>query len=698
VRATRGTSAHPSRSFGPPRRNLAAALVTVLVLTACGPSAPDPTPYPTPAPVPQLAEARDAANDFLTAWRRGRWEDLHARTAGLDRERYDAEQIAALLESFEDLAVVEDMSWAIGSAFPITLPPQPRPPDQPAPTPTPVPTADPSAENRPSPSPPPSSPSPTPVPPDTPLEGPVPALLVPVSLSFSSGVFGSVELRRELVLVAGTDRWQVRWSPELLFPELGAGGTLELERQAPVRGRILAANGTVFAQTRDDGVRVYPQEWLAGQTIGYATPASAEEVAELGQVVLREGDLLGRSGLELGADELLRGSPGFTLFAVPRDGERVPVLERPMVPGADGVTTLRPSLQATAQGQIAGFNEAGTAVLDPRTGDVWALASAPLFNPNAMTLGTTLDGRGLGTPGQLTIRNQATQGTYPTGSSHKVFTLAAALKLGVATPATRMTCSPTWTFSGFTFRNYLNHTLPGLVDLLAAMAFSCNTTYMPLSILIYEEDPDALTDLLHEFGFGERTGITHVPEEPGQLPDHDYYEANPRWHGGFSPYGPFDQIQLSIGQGEFLGSPLQMAVAYAAIGNGGTLWQPRIVSEARLPDGTVIETFEPTVKREIGMDDADLAYVVDSMQAVVDYSYGTGRAAFQGFGIPVAGKSGTAETGGPNPNAWFPAIAPADDPQITVATALIRIPLGTGGDHAAPLVRRVMAQYFAEAP
>jgi penicillin-binding protein 2 len=520
--------------------------------------------------------------------------------------------------------------------------------------------------------------------------------VVPVGIHLTSAVFGEVTLHRELLLVAGPRDWQVRWSPALLFPALGEGGSLQLTREDPVRGRILAADGTVFAQTREDGVRVYPQEWLAGQTVGYATPATADDLTERNDPHLQEGDLLGRSGLELGADELLRGSPGFTLWALPDQGERVAVLERSMVPGADVVTTLRPSIQAVAQSQIAGYNEAGTAVIDPDSGDVWALASAPLFNPNAMTLGTTLDGRGLGTPGAVAIRNQATQGVYPTGSSFKVFTLAAALKLGVVTPATRMSCSPTWTFSGFTFRNYLNHSLPGLVDPLAAMAFSCNTTYMPMSIMVYNEDERALTDLLHEFGFGEATGISYVPENPGQLPDHLYYEGHVRWHGGFSPYGPFDQIQLSIGQGEFLGSPLQLANAYAAIGNGGTLWTPRIVSEARLPDGTLVERMEPSVKREISVSDEHLAYVVDSMQAVVDYSYGTAYPSFRGFGIPVAGKSGTAETGGPNPNAWFPAIAPADDPQISVATVLVRVPLATGGSDAAPLVRRVMAQYFSE--
>ena len=452
----------------------------------------------------------------------------------------------------------------------------------------------------------------------------------------------------------------------------------------------------MFARTREDGARVYPQEWLAGQTIGYATPATPDEVRAGERPGLRRGDLVGRSGLEQGADALLAGTPGFVLQAVPAKGEPVAVLRRDMVPGANVTTTIRPGIQATADAVIAGYNEAGTAVVDPRSGDVWALSSAPLFNPNAMTIGTTMSGIPLAAPTEAARLNHATLAAYPAGSSFKVFTLAAALKTGVASPSTRMTCSGTWTYSGFTFQNYLKHTLPGFVDLLQAMAFSCNTTYMPLSINVYQRDQRALTDLVREFGFGQSTGIKHLADEPGILPDQEYFQKAKRWDGKIHPYGGFDQIQLAIGQGSYLGTPLQLANAYAAIGNGGKLWTPRIVAAARLPDGTVVERNKRELRQRISMKRGDLDYVVQSMRAVVTYPYGTAFPAFAGYGIPVAGKSGTAETGGPDPDAWFPAIAPADDPRISVATVLVRVPLATGGSDAAPLVRQVMSRYFAD--
>jgi penicillin-binding protein 2 len=219
---------------------------------------------------------------------------------------------------------------------------------------------------------------------------------------------------------------------------------------------------------------------------------------------------------------------------------------------------------------------------------------------------------------------------------------------------------------------------------------------MPLSIMVYDADTEALPDLVREFGFGQPSGMPYLAEEDGILPDRRYFEVNQRWNGAYSPYGPFDQIQLAIGQGDLLATPLQMANAYAAFGNGGTLWVPRLVVEARSPGGTTTLRVEPAVAREISLTDAQLDYVVESMKAVVNLSYGTARSAFAGFGVQVAGKSGTAETGGPNPNAWFPAIAPADDPGISIATVLVRVPLATGGSDAAPLVRRVMSRYFAD--
>lgn len=672
---------------------LGSALLIAAVIAGCGSTTPSATPYPTAIAPQPLDDVPAAVQAFLADWRDGRYAGMYRALTAADRDATSAEAFAGPLRDFHALARVHGMEWQQGTPQRIVLPPAPRAPDAPAPSSTPQPSgASPTPAVGGSASP---TPRPTPVPPDTPLAGPRLGVRVPVHLAFATDNFGDVALDRDLVLVAATEGWQVDWTAATLFPELGNGGALRLRRQAPVRGQIVAQDGTVFARTRADGARIYPQEWLAGQTIGYATPATPRDLKDLARRGVRRGDLVGRSGLEAGADALLAGSPGFTLVAVPADGKPVTVLQRAMVPGADLLITIRPGIQATADASLAPYNEAGTAVLNPKNGDVWALASAPRFNPNSMTIGSTLSGLPLADPGLAARTSHATLAAYPAGSSFKVFTLAAALREGVANAETRMTCNGTWTYSGFTFHNYMDHHLAGFVDLLQAMAFSCNTTYMPLSILVYDRNKTALTDVVREFGFGQSTGIKHLADEPGVLPDAAYFKKAKRWDGKIHPYGPFDQIQLAIGQGSYLGTPLQLANAYAAIGNGGRLWVPRIVIEARLPDGTVVERNKRELKQKVSVGRGQLRYVIESMKAVVNYSYGTAFGAFLGFGIQVAGKSGTAETGTPTPDAWFPAVAPADNPRIAAATVLVHVPLATGGSDAAPLVRRVFTTFFS---
>ncbi len=664
---------------------LAHFAVLAVLLAGCANSPdPDATPAPTTFPMASPAQATSLAADYLRDWAAGDYAAMHARLDPTVQARYPLPEFTEFHAGFAEMVRIADLRGEPGEPRIVGLPPEPRPAAFPDPTPAPAASTAPSAS-------PGSSTAPLPsFDPTEPLPGPVPALEVPISLTVDSDRFGSLAVDRALTLVHGQDGWLMRWTPAVVFPELGSDGALRLDRSLGPRGQIVGAGDTVWAMNRDDGVRVYPQEALAGQTIGYVAEVTAEDLETLAQSGYRAGDVVGRSGLEAGAEALLRGTPGWQLIAVTTDAPEAVLLETEQVPGADVTITLRPNIQAAAQSAVSPYGAAATAILDPQSGDVWALASQPAFNPNSMTSGMTMAGEPLAPAGAGQIFNKAVLAAYPAGSSFKPFTLAAALRTGVVTPASLVACPATWDYGDFTFRNYEEHSLPGQVTLAQAMAFSCNTTYMPLALSIYEREETALTDLLFEFGFGAATGITYLIEETGIVPDDAWLAANGR--GGYSG---FEQIQLAIGQGAFLGTSLQLANAYAAIGNGGTLWTPRIVTAATLPDGEPILTVEPTVARQVSVDPADLAYVTDTLVAVTSLPYGTGTAAFAGFGIPVAGKSGTAETGTPDPHAWFPAFAPAGDPSISIATVLPNIPLGTGGSDAAPLVRRVMAVHFA---
>jgi hypothetical protein len=669
-------------------RGWPAAIGVLVLIAACSADpTPDPTPEPTTFPAAGPDDAAAVADAFVSAWASADYEAMYATLDPGERERVPLESFTELYAAFADMTRADRITATVGAPETIGLPAEPRPANLPVPSPSPAPTPNPSATVDPSATPVPTDP---PYDPDQPLDGPVAAISVPLEVAVESERFGDVAMDRSLTLVQGEDGWLVRWSPELLFPELGPEGTLRLHRELGPRGRIVGPGGIVWAGNRDDGARDYPQEWLAGQVIGYVGEVTAEDLDTLDAEGYQAGDVVGRSGLEFGAEALLRGTPGWSLVAVPAEGDRTVVLETEMVPGADVSTTIRPEIQAAAQDALAGYAQGATAVVDPRSGDVWALASQPAFNPNSMTIGSTLGGIPLSPAGEAQIFNKAVLAAYPAGSSFKPFTLIAALKTGVVTPASTRPCPPTWQYGDFTFHNYMDHTLPGSVGLAESMAFSCNTTYMPLAFEVYQADQTALTDLLKDFGFGAPTGIGYLIEEGGIVPDDEWLRENGR--GGYSG---FEQVQLAIGQGAFLGTPLQLANAFAAIGNGGRLWTPRIVTTATLPDGTIVEQVDSAAANDIPVDPADLAFVTDTLQAVVTLPYGTGTAAFAGFGIPVAGKSGTAESGGPDPHAWFPAYAPADDPTISVATVLPNIPLGTGGSDAAPLVRRVMAVHFS---
>ena len=659
-----------------PRSRALAVLALLLAASAVLPAGPvGAAEGPLERNAGEGAQAREAVLRYVTLWRIEGYERMYDLLAARDRARYTEAGFVALHQRFAEAVEVSSLDVAVGSPVPIARPPEPRPPDRP----------------------PPASSEPPMAPAGDPVAGPVPALAVPVRLTFHTALLGDLVLDRRIELTAGLSGWDVRWIPGLLFPELGTTvGSFRLERGSlPVRGRILAADGTVLAMTRSDGKRVYPQDTLAGQTIGYATPLTdAEANARPPAGGYAAGQLVGRRGVEAGAESLLRGRAAATLLVVSPGGEESAVFERPEVQSANVRLTIQPYLQRAAESAIGGRPEAATAVVDPASGDIWALASSPAFNPNAMTLGTTSAGSPLAKPTAAQMRNNAVESAYPTGSSFKPFTLAAALQTGVAGPATRMSCAPTWDDLGFTFRNYMNHSLPGRVSLVEAMAFSCNTTYMPLSMVVYNHDRRALTDLIADFGFGQPTGVGWIAETAGVLPDALWFEGHRRANGNFRPFGPFDQVQLAIGQGSFLGTQLQLALAYAAFANRGTLWEPRLVTGATAPDGTVVMATRPTVHRRIAMTRAQIDYLVTALVAVTTYSYGTATAAFRGFGIPVAGKSGTAESGGPDPHALFPAFAPAADPRIVVATILARVHLGTGGSDSAPLVRRVMAAFF----
>jgi len=425
------------------------------------------------------------------------------------------------------------------------------------------------------------------------------------------------------------------------------------------RGRILGFDGTpLVISVRKSGFyyRRYPQGSLAAQTIGYDSVA------------------LGHSGLEQSMNAVLTGQSNLlgTQSALDRLLGRRPH-------GADVKLTLVPAVQKVAQQALTGKVGAIVA-LDPKTGAVIAIASSPTYS-----LATVDDDwqRLRSDPG-APLLNRATQGLYPPGSSFKVVTAAAGLDKGVVTPTTIFHDTGTYVVYGGKITNYHGE-IVGTIDFTRALTYSINTVFAAVGVQIGQND---MVATMMKFG------LWQVP--PLELPGGSVL-ASGRYEKGtiVSPEAKLNPLQvaaMAIGQEQLVATPLQMALAAAAVANGGTIMKPYLVQQVIAPNGTVVQSAAPQTWQTT-MTPSTAATLNLMMQQVVNSGTGT-AAALQG--IKVAGKTGTAETSRPGVNqAWFIAFAPADDPKIAICVSIENVSV-TGGEVAAPLAAQVMRAALAQ--
>ncbi|HEU4529249.1 MAG TPA: penicillin-binding transpeptidase domain-containing protein [Actinomycetota bacterium] len=436
------------------------------------------------------------------------------------------------------------------------------------------------------------------------------------------------------------------------------------------RGKILAADGrTVLALSkRSPGElrfeRRYPQGALNGFVTGYYS------------------FVYGRSRLEQSFNEYLAGEAPQLLPQTLTDM----VLGRPRR-GASIITSIEPELQEAAT-RALGDLPGGVAAVDPRTGNVLALVANPSYDPNPLSSHDPAEVRrtweGLNADPDKPLRSRASDELYPPGSTFKIVVAAAALANGYG---------PTSTWpnpheldlpdTSETLSNFGGVTCSGgsRITLADALRQSCNVVFGGIGL---ELGAEALAEQAWAFGFAP-TGTAgdvpfDVPFQEGVFPDPSYFQDRR------------PAVALSaIGQDNVAANPLQMALVAGAIGNGGELMRPRLVTEVRAPDGQVVETFEPDIHSR-PMTQVNASLLTAMMVEVVES--GTGTAA-RIPGVSVAGKTGTAQHGeGEDPHAWFVSFAPAEDPEIAVAVIVLDGgSLGseaTGGALAAPIARAVM--------
>jgi penicillin-binding protein 2 len=349
------------------------------------------------------------------------------------------------------------------------------------------------------------------------------------------------------------------------------------------------------------------------------------------------------------------------------------------------------NVQRVAQQALAGGTGKGAfAVMNVQNGEVLALGSQPSFDPNIFTKPITkkqldaLSSKALGEP----LLNRAIQAGYPTGSTFKLVTAVAALESGHITPATPLSDPGSLTVGGVTFEN-AGGVAHGVLALPQALTVSSDVFFYQLGRDMNEKGMP-LQLWARRLGIGRRTGIDLPGEQPGRLP-------TPRWRNSWfkqglteRPWAVGDNINLSVGQGDLLADPLQMAVAYAAIANGGRVLRPRLGLRIEDATGRALQELDAPTARRIKVAEANRQAILEGLYGAANAPGGTSTPVFEGFPIPVAGKTGTAEHLGKADQSWYVALAPYPNPKYVVAVT--DEAGGFGADTAAPMARRILAQ------
>ncbi|GAB3692907.1 penicillin-binding protein 2 [Nocardiopsis oceani] len=491
-------------------------------------------------------------------------------------------------------------------------------------------------------------------------------------------------------------------------------------------------------------VREYPYGEHAGQMLGYLQPVTQEELEAREELRTHFTgiDQVGRDGLEAIYDKELRGTAGLRTLGVNNHGEIMDVVsERAPEAGRHLVTHMDMNVQKVAEEALARgmagarpeyqADSGAAVVLDVTNGGVVAMASVPTYDPTIWDGGIdqeTFDAM-LSEEAGEPLLSRAVQGTYPPGSTFKVSSMSAAVENGYELRST-YACPGSVSLAGQSYDNYAGAG-QGTITLRQAIIASCNTVFYNFGYQMWQEDgglhpdgePDeAMANMARGYGFGSPTGVDLPYETGGRIPDREWKqtfweetrEVNcERAENGYPDVAETDPsraaylkqlahehcvegfewraseaINFSIGQGDVLVSPLQLASAYSAIANGGTLYEPRVAKAMVAADGSEVEEIEPTVKQELPVSDETISYLQDALAEVTES--GTGGGAFADFPqdeVSVAGKTGSADVEGREVSSWFASYAPAEDPQYAIAVLVSQG--GTGGETAAPIAKEI---------
>lgn len=463
-------------------------------------------------------------------------------------------------------------------------------------------------------------------------------------------------------------------------------------------------------------LRTYPHGKVAAQLFGTIGEISAEQIGKPRFAGIKQGTVIGQSGLEYQYDRYLRGRDGAERIQVDAAGKAHRTLQRSdPVPGR----TLRLSLDlnllrvgqdalATAVSLGEGGKAAAYVAMDPRDGRVLALGSAPSFDPGvfAKPISERKYEEIFGKDAAYPQLDRAIQSAYPTGSTFKVVTALAALEDGVVTPATTVNDEGSIKIGNLVFHNAGNEP-NGVVNLRSALKVSSDVYFYRLGARMNTTDTDGgpLQNWSRQLGFGRPTGIDLPGEVAGTVPTPGWRDARKRLERecaakrrhpcGLSdgrPWSVGDGVNLSVGQGDFLATPVQLAVAYSAIATGGTIVEPRVAQDVRNDSGFVLQAIKGRNPRSVAIDAEDRSAVLDGLRDAAMAPGGTSSDVFADFGRTVFGKTGTAEVAGQADQAWYAMYVPDQKRPLVVVVTVERG--GFGAQSAAPAARLIASRWF----
>ena len=460
-------------------------------------------------------------------------------------------------------------------------------------------------------------------------------------------------------------------------------------------------------EVRHEPYRYYPQGLLAAHLIGYMSQMNGDEADKLVPLGYAPDEQVGRYGLESMWENYLRGKKGKERFAVDARGQRLDeataagLIEGDRVTepvaGSTLVLTIDAELQKIAERAVAPAPAAAVAVVEMHTGRVLALVSKPSFDPNVMTGHLTkAEEKFLNDDRRKPFIDKTLRAQYPPGSTFKFVSTIAALEDGVAQEEEPITCNGVYERSGTRFRCTAGH---GKLDLLGAIQHSCNIYFWTLAERV---GLDRLAEVANEYGFGVRTGLGLNGDSPGRVPTRAWYEQTSRFKIGYT-------INSATGQGDVEVTVMQLVMAYAALGNGGTLFVPQVVDRVVRADGATVIQYQPQVQRQISTPPEVVDVWKRGMWKVVNEPGGSAYEYARSAIVPISGKTGTAQVkakkkdresppiGSWHPSAnhaWFAGWAPAEAPEIAIVELIEHG--GSGGKVAGPVAKQILEGWYTK--